>query len=91
MAFLKSKGAQSPGGGVRRYFETSISHEMGSPVTVRALHGGYCAWCKTSALEVLPIAEFALEFQALGPAKQLIAGRERFVGIGLAEHKIRRR
>jgi hypothetical protein len=68
---------------VQRYYKERIDSEEGSSLTATSLYEDYCAWCEEQTKEPLALPTFGREFAELGVQKAKIAGRVRYIGIGL--------
>jgi hypothetical protein len=68
---------------VERFYKERIETQDGSSLTATALYEDYCAWCEEQEKEPLALPTFGREFGELGVQKAKIAGRVRYIGIGL--------
>ncbi|MGL4397662.1 MAG: hypothetical protein ACRCS9_14065 [Hyphomicrobium sp.] len=68
---------------VERFYKENIEVQDGSSVTATQLYEDYCSWCETKSKEPLALPSFGREFAELGVKKERIAGRVRYIGIGL--------
>lgn len=68
---------------VERYHKERIEVQEGASITATALYEDYCAWCEEQQKEPLALPTFGREFGDKGVTKAKIAGRVRYIGIGL--------
>jgi hypothetical protein len=68
---------------VERFHKERIDTAEGNSLTATELYEDYCAWCEEQQKEPLALPTFGREFGDLGVQKAKIAGRVRYIGIGL--------
>ena len=68
---------------VERFYKERIDASEGTSLTATTLYEDYCAWCEEQQKEPLALPTFGREFADLGVQKAKIAGRVRYIGIGL--------
>lgn len=68
---------------VERFYKERIEVADGASLTATTLYEDYCAWCEEQQKEPLALPTFGREFGDLGVQKAKIAGRVRYIGIGL--------
>ncbi len=68
---------------VERFYKERIETADGASLTATTLYEDYCAWCEEQQKEPLALPTFGREFGDLGVQKAKIAGRVRYIGIGL--------
>lgn len=68
---------------IERYRNDRVEEQDGSSLTVSALYEDYCEWCEEQEKEPLALPTFGREFGEHGVQKAKIAGRVRYIGIGL--------
>jgi hypothetical protein len=68
---------------VERFYKERIEAADGTSLTATTLYEDYCAWCEEQQKEPLALPTFGREFGDLGVQKAKIAGRVRYIGIGL--------
>jgi hypothetical protein len=68
---------------VERFHKERIEAQDGTSLTATTLYEDYCAWCEEQNKEPLALPTFGREFGDLGVQKAKIAGRVRYIGIGL--------
>lgn len=69
---------------VQRFQRERIETADGSSLTATTLYEDYCAWCEEQQKEPLALPTFGREFGELpGVQKAKIAGRVRYIGVGL--------
>jgi phage/plasmid-associated DNA primase len=68
---------------VERFHKERIEASDGTSLTATTLYEDYCAWCEEQNKEPLALPTFGREFGDLGVQKAKIAGRVRYIGIGL--------
>jgi hypothetical protein len=68
---------------VERFHKERIEASDGTSLTATTLYEDYCAWCEEQSKEPLALPTFGREFGDLGVQKAKIAGRVRYIGIGL--------
>ncbi len=73
----------APENDVQKFYKEKVETQDGSSVTATALYEDYCAWCEELKKEPLALPTFSREFGELGVQKGKIAGRVRYIGIGL--------
>ncbi len=73
----------APENDVERFYKERIDTQDDSSLTATALYEDYCAWCETQDKEPLAFPAFGRQFGDLGIQKAKIAGRVRYIGIGL--------
>jgi hypothetical protein len=74
---------QAPETDVERFYKERIDATEGNSLTATTLYEDYCAWCEEQQKEPLALPTFGREFGELGVQKAKIAGRVRYIGIGL--------
>jgi hypothetical protein len=74
---------QAPETDVERFYKERIDASEGTSLTATTLYEDYCAWCEEQQKEPLALPTFGREFGELGVQKAKIAGRVRYIGIGL--------
>jgi hypothetical protein len=74
---------QAPETDVERFYKERIDASEGASLTATTLYEDYCAWCEEQQKEPLALPTFGREFGELGVQKAKIAGRVRYIGIGL--------
>jgi hypothetical protein len=74
---------QAPETDVERFYKERIDANEGNSLTATTLYEDYCAWCEEQQKEPLALPTFGREFGELGVQKAKIAGRVRYIGIGL--------
>jgi hypothetical protein len=73
----------APENDVQLFYKERIETQDGSSLTATALYEDYCEWCEELKKEPLALPTFGREFGELGVQKAKIAGRVRYIGIGL--------
>ncbi len=73
----------APESDVQGFYRERIETREGSSLTATALYEDYCEWCEEHNKEPLALPTFGREFGELGVHKAKIAGRVRYLGIGL--------
>ena len=69
---------------VQRFHKERIETADGASLTATTLYEDYCAWCEEQHKEPLALPTFGREFGELpGVQKAKIAGRVRYIGVGL--------
>ncbi|HRK18042.1 MAG TPA: hypothetical protein PK970_03730 [Hyphomicrobiaceae bacterium] len=68
---------------VERFYKERIELAEGNDITATTLYEDYCGWCEEQHKEPLSMPSFGREFGDLGVRKAKIAGRVRYMGIGL--------
>lgn len=71
---------------VERFFLDRIVPVVNGSVTATQLYEEYCSWCESLNLQPAPLPEFGRGFSDLGVRKERIAGRVRYIGIGIANN-----
>ncbi|MEQ1649490.1 MAG: hypothetical protein ABL898_12970 [Hyphomicrobiaceae bacterium] len=77
------KKLTAPETDVERFHKERIDVSEGTSLTATTLYEDYCAWCEEQQKEPLALPTFGREFADLGVQKAKIAGRVRYIGIGL--------
>lgn len=72
---------------VDRFYKERIEAAEGSSLTATTLYEDYCRWCEEQAKEPLALPTFGREFGELNITKAKIAGRIRYIGIALKDHR----
>jgi hypothetical protein len=79
-----SKQLTAPETDVQRFHKERIEVADGASLTATTLYEDYCAWCEEQHKEPLALPTFGREFGELpGVQKAKIAGRVRYIGVGL--------
>jgi hypothetical protein len=80
---MAPKQLTAPETDVERFYKERIEASDGTSLTATTLYEDYCAWCEEQSKEPLALPTFGREFGDLGVQKAKIAGRVRYIGIGL--------
>jgi hypothetical protein len=81
---VASKQLVAPETDVQRFHKERIEVADGASLTATTLYEDYCAWCEEQHKEPLALPTFGREFGELpGVQKAKIAGRVRYIGVGL--------
>jgi hypothetical protein len=81
---VANKQLIAPETDVQRFHKERIETADGASLTATTLYEDYCAWCEEQSKEPLALPTFGREFGELpGVQKAKIAGRVRYIGVGL--------
>ncbi len=81
---VANKQLTAPETDVQRFHKERIEVADGASLTATTLYEDYCAWCEEQSKEPLALPTFGREFGELpGVQKAKIAGRVRYIGVGL--------
>ncbi|MFM2423096.1 MAG: hypothetical protein RL291_1626, partial [Pseudomonadota bacterium] len=73
----------APESDVERFMKERVETTEGSSLTATEVYEEYCQWCSELQKEPLALPTFGRDFGELGVQKARIAGRIRYIGIGL--------
>jgi hypothetical protein len=73
----------APESDVERFMKERVETTDGSSLTATEVYEEYCQWCSELQKEPLALPTFGRDFGELGVQKARIAGRIRYIGIGL--------
>lgn len=73
----------APESDVERFMKERVETTDGASLTATEVYEEYCQWCSELQKEPLALPTFGRDFGELGVQKARIAGRIRYIGIGL--------